>query len=205
MINLLQTQHNYSPAEYLEFEVQAQERHEYIDGEIIPMTGGTPNHNRIVGNFYAALNFALKGQPYDVFVTDQRLWMPRRRIYTYPDIMGIQGELQFQAERRDTLMNPLTIVEVLSESTRSYDKDEKFRAYRTLSPFQEYVLIDQYSVYVERYAKTGSRQWSFCDYEGLDTTLSLSSLPFEIVVGDLYDKVQFEDNNAVRASRSTLQ
>lgn len=68
----------YTPEEYLELEVDAQERHEYIDGEIIPIVGGLPNHNLIVGNFYAALNFALKRKPYFVFVTDQRLWIPKR-------------------------------------------------------------------------------------------------------------------------------
>ena len=203
MIDSLQTRQHYSPTAYLDFEVQVQERHEYIDGEIVAMTGGTPNHNRIVGNLYAALNFALKGQPYDVFVTDQRLWIPRQRIYTYPDIMVIQGALKFQEGRRDTVMNPLMIVEVLSESTKSYDKDEKFRAYRTLPTFQEYVLIDRYSVYVERYAKTGLRQWSFCDYEGVEATLSLSSLSFEIAVGDLYEKVQFEANPEIEETRKT--
>ncbi len=86
----------YSPEEYLEIEVKSEERHEYIDGQIIPKTGGTPNHNQIAGNFSAALNFALKRQPYRVFVTDQRLWIPQKRINTYPDVMVIAGELQFQ-------------------------------------------------------------------------------------------------------------
>jgi len=116
----------YTPEEYLEFEVNSEERNEYINGEISPMTGGTPNHNQISGNLYAAMNFALKRQPYRVFVTDQRLWIPRKRIYTYPDVIVVQGELQMQEGRRDTIANPLMIAEVLSASTRSYDKDTKF-------------------------------------------------------------------------------
>jgi Uma2 family endonuclease len=77
----------YTPEEYLEFEINSENRHEYINGEIVLMTGGTPNHNQIAGNFYAALNFALKRQPYRVFVTDQRLWIPRKRwtFYEYDD------------------------------------------------------------------------------------------------------------------------
>lgn len=122
---------NYTLEEYLELEISSEERHEYINGEIISMTGGTPNHNQVTGNLYAALNFALKRQPYRVFITDQRLWIPEKQIYTYPDIMVVRGNLQFQEGRKDTLTNPLVIAEVLSSSTRNYDKDKKFAAYQT--------------------------------------------------------------------------
>lgn len=183
---------HYTPEEYLELEVNSAERHEYIDGAICPVTGGTPNHNIITGNLFAALNFALKRQPYRVFVTDQRLWIPRKRIYTYPDIMVVQGDLQYQEGRRDTLTNPLVIAEVLSDSTKAYDKDEKFRAYRTIPSFQEYVLIDQVSLHVEQYYKTQPRQWIFSELDGEEAVLSLNTLPFEITLADLYDKVEFE-------------
>ncbi|MFM6022833.1 MAG: Uma2 family endonuclease, partial [Dolichospermum sp.] len=134
----------YSPEEYLEFEINSELRHEYIDGLIIPMTGGTPNHNKIAGNFYVAIHFALKRQPYEVYYTDQRLWIPKRQIHTYPDIMVVQTPLVFEEGRNDTITNPVMIAEVLSKSTKGYDRDEKFAAYRTISNFQEYILIDQY-------------------------------------------------------------
>ncbi|HEY9874445.1 MAG TPA: Uma2 family endonuclease, partial [Candidatus Obscuribacterales bacterium] len=120
MIMQLEEKKVYTSEEYIDFEVNSEERHEYINGEIILMTGGTPNHNQIAGNFYAPLNFALKRQPYRVFVTDQRLWITRKRIYTYPDVMVVQGDLQLQEGRRDTITNPLMIAEVLSDSTRNY-------------------------------------------------------------------------------------
>lgn len=192
MIMQAQEQRNYSSEEYLELEVNSEERHEYIDGEIIPVTGGTPNHNQIAGNIYAALNFALKRQPYRVFVTDQRLWIPQKRIHTYPDVMVIAGQLEFAEGRKDTLTNPLMIAEVLSKSTRSYDKDEKFAAYRTISSFQEYVLIDQYTMHVEKYFKTDNNQWLFSEYENRDGMLLLGSVPFQISLADIYDKVDFE-------------
>lgn len=152
---VLQTEKKtYTPEEYIEFEGNSKERHEYINGEIVPMTGGTPNHNQILLNLSGALNFALKRQPYRAFVAEQRLWIPRKRIYTYPDVMAVQGELQFQAGRRDTIINPVLIAEVLSASTRSYDKDEKFAAYRTIPSFQEYLMIDQYTMHVEQYFKS---------------------------------------------------
>ena len=188
----LQEKRQYSPTEYLELEVISEYRHEYIDGQIIPMTGGTPNHNQIAGNFYAAVNFALKRQPYQVFIADQRLWIPKKRIHTYPDIMVVAGSLEFSEGRKDTITNPLIIAEVLSKSTRSYDIDEKFAAYRTIPSFQEYVLIDQYKNHVEQYYKTDEKKWIFSEYEDEDSVLILSSIQFEISLADIYDKVDFE-------------
>lgn len=182
----------YTPEEYLEFEINSEERHEYINEEIVLMAGGTPNHNQLGGNFYAALNFALKRQPYRVFIADQRLWIPEKRIYTYPDVMVVQGELQLQEGRKDTITNPLIIAEVLSTSTRSYDKDAKFAAYRTISNFQEYLLIDQYTMHIEQYYKTDSKHWTFTEYDDANETVSLSSIPFQITLTDIYDKVEFE-------------
>ncbi len=188
----LQEQRQYSPTEYLELEVISEYRSEYIDGQIVPMTGGTPNHNQIAGNFYAALNFALKRQPYRVFVAEQRLWIPQKRIHTYPDVMVIAGSLEFSEGRTDTITNPLIIAEVLSKSTRSYDIDEKFAAYRSIPSFQEYVLIDQYKKHVEQYYKTDARKWIFSEYEDDDSILILSSLEFQISLSDIYDKVDFD-------------
>lgn len=182
----------YTPDEYLNFEIDSELRHEYINGEIIPMTGGTPNHNQIALNLSGNLNFALKRQPYRVFVTDQRLWIPQKRIYTYPDVMIVEGELQLQEGRRDTILNPFTIAEVLSRSTRSYDKDEKFAAYRTISSFEEYLLIDQYTMHVEQYVKNEQKRWTFSEYDEAEEVVSLNSIAFQITLADLYDKVKFE-------------
>lgn len=192
MILQVEEKKKYSPEAYLELEDNSTERHEYIDGEILPMAGGMPNHNRILINIGAALNFALKRQPYDVFVSDQRLWIPRKRIYTYPDVMIVQGELQLQEGRKDTLINPLIIAEVLSESTEAYDRSGKFAAYRTIPTLQEYILIDQYSFHVEQYSRTEPRKWIFSEYDGEEAELIFSAIPFAISLADLYDKVVFE-------------
>ena len=181
----------YTLDEYLELEVNSQERHEYIDGEIILMTGGTPNHNRIALNFSGALNSVLK-QPYETFVADQKVWIPKKRINTYPDIMVVEGELQLQEGRRDTITNPLMIAEVLSESTRAYDKDQKFVAYRTIPSFKEYILIDQYTVHIEQYYKTDAKNWKFTEYDDLNEILTLNSMPFQITLANIYNRVKFE-------------
>jgi len=118
-------QKKYTRQEYLDFEVNSPERHEYLDGEIRPMVGGTPNHNRIIGNTYFAFKLALQGSKYDIFFSEQRLWIPEKNIYTYPDLMVIQGELQLQEGRKDTITNPCLIAEVLSNSTKDYDKNDQ--------------------------------------------------------------------------------
>jgi Uma2 family endonuclease len=191
MIMQVQEQRYYSPEEYLELEINSEERHEYIDGQIISMTGGTPNHNQIALNLSGGLNFALKRQPYRVFITDQRLWIPEKRIHTYPDVMIVQTPLTYEEGRKDTITNPLMIAEVLSKSTKGYDRDEKFAAYRTIGSFQEYILIDQYTMHVEQYCKTDNNKWIFSEYEDSDVILSLASVPFQILLTDIYDNVDF--------------
>jgi Uma2 family endonuclease len=182
----------FTPQEYLEFEVNSDTRHEYINGEIIPMTGGTPEHNEIASILNAALRVSLKGKPYSIFVADQRLWIPDRKLYTYPDIMVVPRPLERQQGRADTITNPVMIAEVLSKSTKNYDRDEKFSAYRTISTFQEYLLIDQYTPHVEQYFKTDSHKWIFTEYNNTESSISLSSIPFEIRLADLYESVEFE-------------
>jgi Uma2 family endonuclease len=182
----------YTPDEYLDFEVNSDTRHEYINGEIIPMTGGTPEHNEIASILNAALRMSLKGKPYSIFVADQRLWIPDRKLYTYPDVMVAPRPLQRKQGRTDIITNPVMIAEVLSKSTKSYDRDEKFSAYRTIPTFQEYLLIDQYTPHVEQYFKTDSQKWIFTEFNDMESSISLSSIPFEIRLTDLYESVEFE-------------
>ncbi|KAM3103658.1 Uma2 family endonuclease [Phormidesmis sp. 146-12] len=192
----------YTPQEYLELEISSEIRNEYINGEIITMTGGTPTHNQITGNLYAHLNFALKRQTFRAFVTDQRLWIPQKRTYTYPDVMITPREFQLQEGRKDTIVNPIAIAEVLSKSTRDYDHGEKFSAYRTIPSFQEYLLIDQYSIHVEHYSKTNANQWLLSEYEDPNFVLSFTSFEFQIAIKDLYDEVDFD---AVGETESSFQ
>ena len=188
---------NYSVEEYLAIEVESEVRNEYRNGEIVPMAGGLPNHNRVTLNVASVLNFAFKGKPYEVFAMDQRLWIPKKRIHTYPDVMVIQGQLELQPGRKDTVMNPLLIVEVLSKSTADYDRQEKFRAYRTIPSFQEYVLIDQYSQHVEHYTKVSAKKWDFQEYDETDTVVKLVTIDLEVAIADIYDKVEFAVEAAV--------
>jgi Uma2 family endonuclease len=193
LANIMQAQQVLSsPEAYFDLEATSTERHEYRDGEILLMPGGLPNHNQIALNLGGSLNFGLKRQAYQVFVADQRLWIPLKRIYTYPDVMLLPLPLELQPGRRDTVMNPLTIAEVLSESTRDYDRDSKFSAYRTLPSLQEYILIDQYSVHVEQYVKANHDQWLYRSLESPQDVLEFATINFAVPLIDIYDKVHFE-------------
>ena len=190
-MTLAQETRYYSPQEYLELEVNSEIRHEYINGLIIAMTGGTPNHNQLALNFSGTLNYLLKRQPYQVFVTDQRLWIPSRKIHTYPDIMVVKNPLEYEEGRKDTLVNPVMIAEVLSKSTKGYDRDEKFAAYRTITTLQEYILIDQYTMHIEQYCKTNNNQWIFSEFTDGNVNLNLASISCQMTLSDIYDKVDF--------------
>lgn len=184
----------YTLEEYLELEVASDVRNDYRNGEIIPMTGGTPEHNRISGNLYIALSLALKRKPYEIFHVDQRLWIPSVSIYTYPDVMVSPKPLTLQTGRKDTIINPCFVAEVLSKSTQNYDRSEKFAAYRTIPTFQEYLLIDQYRIHVEHYAKTAVNQWIFSEYDDANVTLSFSAFESQVLIADIYENIDFANS-----------
>lgn len=181
----------YTAEEYLELELAAETRSEYRDGDIIPMTGGTPNHNDISGNLYILLKSALKGKDYRIFYADQRLRIPAVNLYTYPDVMVVPKPLELQTGRRDTVVNPCFIAEVLSKSTQNYDRSEKFAAYRTIPTFQEYLLVDQHRVHVEHHVKTAVNQWLFSEYDDPSVILSFNAFEVQIQIADLYENIDF--------------
>ncbi|HAC63698.1 MAG TPA: hypothetical protein DCF68_09210 [Cyanothece sp. UBA12306] len=181
----------YSIEEYVQQEEKADFKSEYINGQIIPMTGGTTNHNQILGNIYAELNFAFKKLDYRVYMSDVRLWIPGKHIFTYPDLMIIKGEPIYYENRQDTIINPNLIIEVLSPSTQNYDKDGKFSAYRTIKTFQEYVLISQTQVHGEKFIKTGPKKWLFQEYYQEDQAINLELSNISLNFADIYHKVNF--------------
>jgi Uma2 family endonuclease len=183
----------YTAEEYLELEINSLDRHEFINGEIVLMAGGAPNHNEITSILNAILRVGLKGKPYSIFASNQRLWVPQLNNYTYPDVMVVARPIELQSGRTDTITNPLLIAEVLSKGTRHYDRDEKFAAYRTIPSFQEYLLIDQYRLQVEQYSKTEANKWIFSEYSCMGDRLTLTSVTVEILLADLYENIEFTE------------
>ncbi|MBD2554350.1 Uma2 family endonuclease [Limnothrix sp. FACHB-708] len=178
--------------DYFALDTRSEQRHDYDRGMITPMTGGTPNHNRIIVNLAVILKMGLKRQPYDVFSSDQRLWIPEADRYTYPDVMVTRDPLELKPGRKDTVMNPILLAEVLSKSTEDYDIGDKFSAYRTIPGFGEYLAISQSWPKVTHYVKQ-DRGWLLNDVIGLEATLKLESIALEIALADLYDKVEFSE------------
>ena len=177
--------------DYLAQEVLAETRNEYRNGVVVPMTGGTPEHNFIAINLITILKFALRGQAYDLALADQRLWIPEPNLYTYPDVMVARRPIERKPDRTDTVMNPILIAEVLSKSTAAYDRTEKFAAYRTIASLQNYLLIDQYQPHVELYARTGDQQWLFSEYGQLSDRVLLDAVSVELPLADLYEAIEF--------------
>ena len=181
----------YTPEEYLAFEEKAKYKHEYRNGEIVAMTGGTTNHNEIAGNFYTSLKIALKKQKYRVFIGDVRLWIPEYKQYTYPDIMVIAGKPIYQGKGTTTVTNPTVIVEVLSQSTQDYDRGTKFTYYRSIPQLKEYILVNQYQYAIEQFSKNEPGKWVLTEEQGENAILNLSTLDLQISLTDIYENVDF--------------
>jgi Uma2 family endonuclease len=185
-------QHSYTLEEYRQLEETAEFKSEYRDGEIVLITGGTINHNRIAVNICTFLKFALRGKNAEVFMSDLRLWIPRYRRGTYPDVIVIAGQPFFNEGRKDEVLNPVLIVEVLSQSTEDFDRENKFRFYRSIPELREYVLVDQYEFLVEQYIKNKVGQWLFQEYEGDAATVSFASVGVQMSMSDIYESVVFD-------------
>jgi organic hydroperoxide reductase OsmC/OhrA/Uma2 family endonuclease len=182
----------YTPDEYRKLEETAEFINEYRDGEIVPIAGSTINRSQIKGNICAGLHTALRGKNAKVFISGLRLWIPRYRRGTYPDLMVIEGEPVFTEGRSDEILNPMLIVEVLSKSTKNFDREDKFRLYRSIPEFREYVLVNQSEFLVAQYIKTASNEWLFREYEGESAIVSFASVEVQMSMLDIYELVVFE-------------
>lgn len=180
-----------SPAQYLALERVAEERSEYLDGEMVAMTGGSRNHGLIVGNLVRELGSQLRDRPCEVYPTDLRVQVAQTGLYTYPDVTVVCGEPRFEDEQLDTLLNPTVILEVLSPTTESYDRGRKFEHYRTLGSLVEYLLVSQSQPRIERFLRQGEGAWLFSDAAGLEAVLALPSIGCELALAEVYAKVRF--------------
>ncbi|AVQ70852.1 hypothetical protein MiYa_00215 [Microcystis aeruginosa NIES-2519] len=191
MLSTTETKY-YTPEEYLDLEETSEDKNEYRQGEIIPMVGATTNHNQIAGNFYRRFPLTINNQDYYTYMETVRLWLSDYSIYTYPDVMVIKGQPLYQGNSQSNVINPLIIVEVLSNSTQAYDRGDKFKFYRSLPTFQEYILIEQSSYSVERYYKQKDEQWLIDFVTGENAVLQLLSVDWQISFQDLYQRVNFD-------------
>lgn len=181
-----------SPQEYLELERKAEIKSEYIDGETVAMTGASRRHNLISLNIAASLHSQLRSRPCEIYMGDMRVVVDQAEFYTYPDIVVACEDPQFLDAELDTLLNPTLIIEVLSLSTASYDRGEKFNRYRQLSSLQEYLMVAQSTPALEHYRKQSEREWILVDITDWEAILTLSSIQCQLALQDIYEKVKFD-------------
>ncbi len=178
--------------EYLALEDAAEYKSEYYQGEIFAMAGGSVNHNQIVTNVISQLNQTHPRHKCRSFATEVKLWIEELDLFTYPDLMIICDRPQFYPGRADIILNPLIIIEVLSKATEAYDRGKKFQFYRSIPSFQEYILIDQYSVHVDQFYTDARNRWILTDYNDPQAVLKFSKIDFEIPLEKIYHLVDFE-------------
>ena len=181
--------------EYRNLETIAEVKHEYHDGEIIEMTGGSINHNSILINLIVLLKLALRGTNYRLQSSDLRLWIPQYNRGLYPDLMIIAGEPLFSDNRNDEILNPCLIIEVLSPSTSGYDRGDKFRYYRSIPQLNQYLLVSQGEILIESYSKTSENNWLLQEYTPARGIISLDSLGISLNLVDIYEGVDFNLNS----------
>ena len=191
-----QPREHFSFEEYLALEKQTGIKHEYYRGNVYAMTGATPRHNIIVANVIGSIYAQLRGNPCTVYPSDLRVKVERTGLYTYPDISVVCGDLRIDDDRSNTVLNPIVIVEVLSPSTRDYDRGLKFQHYRTIGSLQEYIVIAQDMLHIEHYSRQDEDHWLLAEYHHTHQTLSLRSIGCHLSLDDIYEKVTFSSQDA---------
>lgn len=182
-----------SEEDYLTMEEVSPVKHEYFNGEIFQMAGASENHNSIAMNVSSELHQQLKKRQCKVFQNDMRLYIEKEGIYVYPDIMVVCGQTELKRYKSlENLLNPILIIEVLSDSTADFDKGRKFEHYRTIESFKEYLLVSQKTKQIMRYTKQNDGSWNLMDFIGDSTEIELSSIECSLNTSDIYDKVEFD-------------
>ena len=180
----------YTAEEYLIKERSAPFKSEYRDGDIVAMPGASRQHNLISGNIFGELYVQLLNNSCEVYINDMRVKVSDTGLYTYPDVVVVCDEPQFEDNNFDTLLNPTVIVEVLSPSTETYDRNENFTSYQTLESLQEYILVSQNNRNVEQYIRKGE-EWSLTLFHSVEDVVQLASIECKLALRAIYAKVKF--------------
>ncbi|QTA93791.1 Uma2 family endonuclease [Desulfonema magnum] len=183
---------NISAEEYLEMEKTAEYKNEYFQGEIFAMTGASFNHNLIVSNIIIALGSRLRNSSCFIFSGDMKIQVDEAMHYTYPDVSIVCGDIEFVGGRDDVITNPVVIFEVLSNSTKDYDRGSKFTAYRNIRSLKDYILIDQYDYHAEYFYKNEQKRWILEEFRSPGDTLKISSVAAELSLDTIYDRVRWQ-------------
>ncbi|HEV2801465.1 MAG TPA: Uma2 family endonuclease [Pyrinomonadaceae bacterium] len=178
-----------SPEEYLEIERRAEFKSEYVDGVMYAMSGASELHNLIVGNLVAELNVQLRKTDCRVYPSDLKVRVPNSKRFFYPDVSVVCGETEFADDERDVVLNPVVVVEVLSESTAAFDRGKKFQSYQQIESLREYLLVSQDEFVVEHFLRQTDGRWLYTKAAGLDEAVALPTMNCRLVLADVYNKM----------------
>ncbi|MGP0070402.1 MAG: Uma2 family endonuclease [Bryobacteraceae bacterium] len=179
-----------SAEEYLALDRAAEFRSEFLDGEIVAMSGGSLRHSGLQIDLAVTVQTALQGTSCQVFSADLRVRVSSR-MYTYPDLTVVCGKPMLADERQDILLNPTVIFEVLSPSTEYYDRGVKLRHYRSIDSLQDYILVSQDQIRIEQYTRRDANTWTFRDYQGPSETLLIESVGVSPPLARIYERIEF--------------
>lgn len=180
-----------SIAEYLQTERVSAEKHEYYQGEVFAMSGASVAHNIIFSNLFIDIGIKLKGKNCRPFVSDLRIHIPKNTLFTYPDISIICDKPSLTDDIFDTATNPSVIIELLSPSTRNYDKGEKFSLYRDIDNLQEYVLIDTEKIHVIKHIRHVDNSWQLTEFKNIENSFSIDTISLVLTLADIYEGITF--------------
>jgi phenylacetic acid degradation protein len=172
--------------DYLDLEEHSGLRHEFYQGTIFAMAGASFEHNRIVFNLTRSLVLQMQGKSCDILGSDQRVHIPANSLYTYSDLIIVCDPPIMSGEKQMSMTNPSVIVEVLSPTTTEYDRTTKFRLYRDIPTFQEYILIDSRSVLVEHHYKNADGQWICQTSDQFTDSLAIKTVDVSVLLSDIY-------------------
>jgi Uma2 family endonuclease len=178
-----------TPQEYLARERQAETRSEYVDGEVFAMAGASREHNQIAANLVRVLGNQLLEKPCSVYSSDMKVKIEKVTKYTYPDIVIACQTERFEDEKRDVLLNPVIIMEILSDSTEAYDRGRKFLHYQLIESLLDYILISQDSARIEKFSRHNDNTWLYSEFHGLDALVAIESIGCQLRLGDVYHKL----------------
>ena len=171
--------------EYLAFEDASEQKHEYFQGEVFAMAGASNQHNEIFTNMFGELTFRLKSKKCRPYGSDKRLKIPQNRLYTYPDI-SIYCNTSTPFEAANSSKGPTVLIEILSESTKDYDRGRKFKFYRDIGTLKEFILIDSESISVENFRLNSSNHWELEEFKSVEQNLVIATLDIVIPLSEIY-------------------
>ena len=177
----------FTEKEYLEMERPSVQRHEYYQGEIFTMAGASTRHSIIFKNIYGDLAYRTKGQHCQPLGSDSRVHIPENTLYTYPDISIFCGDLMSMVEEDDNFTGPSVLIEILSPSTRNYDRGIKFKLYQDIPALKEYILVDSQTISVEVFRLSEQNRWELEVYKELASIMEIKTISFTLSLREIYE------------------